>query len=70
MLEPYGPLCRKDPEKMRCCVIEFLKCYSDVGTKEILKLADKCLIVLLTVPPRECVPVEPVTRNVQFTKAS
>ena len=62
MLEPYGPLMRKDHDKMRCMVIEFLKCISDVDTKEILKLADKCLITLLSVPPKDCVPVEPVTR--------
>ncbi|XP_075241755.1 uncharacterized protein LOC142336718 isoform X2 [Convolutriloba macropyga] len=62
MLEPYGPLMRKDHEKMRCCVIEFLKCISDIDTKEILKLADKCIVTLLSVPPKECIPVEPVTK--------
>ena len=62
LMEPYGPLCRKDNDKIRCFVIDYLQSLPDVATKEILKLAKKCLITLLTVPPKDCVPVEPVTK--------
>ena len=62
LMEPYGPLCRKEHDKIRCFVIDYLHGLPDVATKEILKLAKKCLITLLTVPPKDCVPVEPVTK--------
>ena len=62
LMEPYGPLCRRDPDKIRCFVIDYLRNLSDLATKELLKLSEKCLISLLTVPPKDCIPVEPVTR--------
>ena len=62
LMEPYGPLCRRDPDKIRCFVIDYLRNLSDLATKELLKLSEKCLISLLTVPPKDCVPIEPVTR--------